>query len=68
MEQMENRLCEGDGYMGKYTHVIWDFNGTILDDVEACIRSANLLLEAHGLPALPSREAYQRHFGFPLID
>lgn len=54
--------------MGKYTHVIWDFNGTILDDVEACIRSANQLLEAHGLPTLPSKEAYQRHFGFPIID
>ena len=52
----------------KYTHLIWDFNGTLLNDVDACIQSANALLGAHGLPTLPSREQYQALFGFPVID
>lgn len=52
----------------KYTHVIWDFNGTILDDVDACIQSANTLLAAHGLPLITSKESYREVFGFPIID
>lgn len=54
--------------MQQYTHVLWDFNGTILDDVEASIESANALLERHGLPRLASTEAYRLLFGFPVID
>ena len=51
-----------------YTHLIWDFNGTLLDDVDACIQSANKLLSAHSLPPLPSKEEYRTRFGFPVID
>lgn len=54
--------------MQNYTHVLWDFNGTILDDVDASIESANALLERHGLPPIASPEAYRRLFGFPVID
>ena len=54
--------------MQKYTHVLWDFNGTLLDDVEASIESANALLERHGLPRIGSTEEYRRLFGFPIID
>lgn len=52
----------------RYTHVIWDFNGTLLDDVDACIASANRLLTAYALPTLPSVEEYRARFGFPIID
>ncbi len=54
--------------MKVYTHVIWDFNGTILDDLACCIESANDLLSAHGLPRLGSVEEYRAKFGFPIID
>lgn len=54
--------------MQKYTHVIWDFNGTLLNDVGACIQSANRLLAAHGLPLIESVESYRSVFGFPIID
>lgn len=54
--------------MKSYTHVIWDFNGTLLDDVLACIDSANQLLAAHNLPLLKSTEEYRSKFGFPIID
>lgn len=52
----------------KYTHLIWDFNGTILDDVEIGIESANVLLGRRGLPLMGSREEYQRLFRFPIIE
>jgi len=54
--------------MEHYTHIVWDFNGTLLDDVDACIRSANRLLKHHGLPSLSSLEDYRASFGFPIID
>ncbi len=51
-----------------YTHIIWDFNGTIYDDVDACIKSANRLLGAYGLPLVTSIEQYRSLFGFPIQD
>ena len=51
-----------------YTHLLWDFNGTLYDDVDAGIESANDLLAAHGLPRFSSREAYRMTFGFPIAD
>ena len=32
----------------KYTHVIWDWNGTLLDDVGAALKSVNAMLERRG--------------------
>lgn len=52
----------------KYTHILWDFNGTILDDVDAGIKSVNKLLSDRGLPLVESRERYHEVFGFPIID
>ena len=54
--------------MKAYTHVIWDFNGTILNDVEVGVKSANRLLRSHSLPEIPSVEAYRKLFGFPIVD
>ncbi len=48
--------------------LIWDFNGTLLDDVQLGIDAINVLLARRDLPILESREAYQRHFRFPIID
>jgi len=50
----------------KYTHVIWDFNGTILCDMQAGIRATNEMLAARALPELDSMEAYRRAFCFPI--
>ena len=50
----------------KYTHAVWDFNGTVLDDVDAGILAVNRLLEVRGLPVLTGREAYHRVFHFPI--
>lgn len=52
----------------KYSHILWDFNGTLLDDMKAGIDSTNILLDARSLPLIESVDAYRRVFGFPVID
>ncbi len=48
--------------------VIWDWNGTLLNDVEANMQVANDMLCRRALPQIPSVEEYRRHFGFPVSD
>ena len=52
----------------KYTYCIWDFNGTILDDVELGIYAINELFKAHGMEKRIEREEYCAKFDFPIID
>lgn len=47
--------------------IIWDFNGTILDDLILCLNIINQMLVKRNLPML-SRESYQAEFDFPVID
>lgn len=54
--------------MKKYTDILWDFNGTLLDDVQIGIDSVNVLLEKRGLKTLESKEEYRRVFGFPIKE
>jgi phosphoglycolate phosphatase len=48
-------------------HVIWDWNGTLLDDVQACVDAINVLLARRSLPTV-TRAEYARVFGFPVRD
>ena len=50
----------------KYTHILWDFNGTIFDDVDASRRATNVLLEARGLKQIETVEQLQERFCFPV--
>ena len=52
----------------KYDHILWDFNGTILDDVETGIRAVNTLLAARSLPVIRSKEQYRSLFRFPIVE
>lgn len=52
----------------EYSHILWDFNGTILDDVGICMETINLLLSRRGLATLETRAEYQGHFRFPIED
>ena len=52
----------------KYTHVIWDWNGTLLDDVERSIATINIMLRRRGMKMLKGREEYRGVFGFPVIE
>ena len=53
--------------MNRYSHVIWDWNGTLLDDVRFNLSVINTMLEKRGLPPLDSLEAYRAVFSFPII-
>ena len=52
----------------KHTHVIWDFNGTLLNDVDIGIQSINVLLAERGLNTLSSAEEYREVSGFPVVE
>ena len=53
--------------MSPIRHVIWDFNGTLLDDVDCCVATLNTLLAERALPAV-TRMQYLERFGFPVRD
>ena len=46
--------------------IIWDWNGTILDDALVCQTIANIMLQERGIPTLPDMDAYRAVFGFPI--
>jgi phosphoglycolate phosphatase len=50
-----------------YRHVIWDWNGTLLDDKWLCIESISSLLLARNLPPI-DEERYSEIFRFPVKD
>ena len=52
----------------KYTYCIWDFNGTIFDDIGASIAAVNTLLAERGIKTFDSKEEYHKVFDFPIID
>ena len=49
----------------KYRHVIWDWNGTLLDDAWLCREIMNGQLRQRGLPTM-SEERYEAVFDFPV--
>jgi len=51
----------------KYKHIIWDWNGTLLDDVDLCIEVMNSLLEKRKIPLL-DKPRYREVFDFPVRD
>lgn len=48
-------------------YIIWDWNGTLLDDVSLNLDILNRLLGQEGLPSL-SPAQYRAAFGFPIRD
>lgn len=48
--------------------VCWDWNGTLLDDVDIARTAMNSVLREHSLPVLPDRAAYRSVFGFPVRE
>lgn len=47
--------------------IIFDFNGTLLDDVDLCLKILNMLCESHHLPKV-SMEKYKEVFTFPVSN
>lgn len=50
----------------KYTHVIWDWNGTLLDDIGASLASVNDMLAKRGEPPM-DKNRYKECMGTPII-
>ena len=53
--------------INNYKHIIWDWNGTLLNDVDYCRRIINRILVENSLPEL-SLEKYRQIFTFPVQD
>jgi len=53
--------------MDKITTIIWDWNGTLLNDTGICIESINSMLAKRNLEAL-SKTRYREIFTFPVQD
>ncbi len=49
----------------KYKHVIWDWNGTVLDDLDLCVDVANNLFNKKEIPTL-TVEKYKSIFTIPV--
>lgn len=47
--------------------ILWDFNGTILDDLDICIRIEDKMLKDHGYEGI-TKERYLEIFEFPVIN
>ncbi len=50
------------------THIIWDWNGTLLDDAAYCLDLTDRLLRIFRLKPMETLENYRERFGFPVID
>jgi len=53
--------------MKKYRHIIWDWNGTLIDDTALCVEIMDSELKKIGLDGLTIDE-YRRKFKFPVKD
>lgn len=52
----------------KYDTVIWDFNGTLVDDAGLGIDAANKMLRARGLSEISGIDEYKERFFFPVKE
>ncbi len=54
--------------VGDISLVVWDWNGTLLDDVRVNLDTINALLTRRGIRNIDSEAEYRGGFGFPIID
>lgn len=47
-------------------YIVWDWNGTLLDDLELCFHTINQLLLEESLKPLSSLQDYRQYFQFPI--
>lgn len=52
-------------YLNRFNNIIWDWNGTLLNDVDMCVKCMNQLLEPRKIPLL-TKEIYRDVFTFPV--
>jgi phosphoglycolate phosphatase len=52
--------------INNYKHIIWDWNGTLVDDVWLVVEIMNKMLKKRHLPGIDSKK-YREIFDFPVI-
>jgi phosphoglycolate phosphatase len=68
MDYIINKEDLRGDFMAKYSHIIWDWNGTLLDDVYHCMDAMNQMLAKRGLPIMNEIADYHKVFVFPIIN
>ena len=53
--------------MSRIGHIVWDWNGTLLDDTDACVLALNDILRPRKLGPVSAAQ-YREHFCFPVYD
>ena len=51
----------------KYNHLIWDWNGTLINDTWLCVEVLNSMLDRRQMPIV-SVDTYRTQFEFPVIE
>ena len=51
--------------MRKIPHILWDWNGTLLDDTRAALDTLNIMLRRRGAPEI-GMKFYRDNFSFPV--
>jgi len=58
-------MCISIGNHSKISNIIWDWNGTLMDDLELCIKVMNVSLAKRNMRLL-TKEYYREIFDFPV--
>lgn len=64
---MEFRIETSPGAARLPRHIVWDWNGTLQNDVQAAVNGINRLLEERGLPTVDV-EKHRSLFSFPVSN
>ncbi len=51
----------------KYKNIIWDYNGTIIDDAQLAVDAENIVLDSYGLPKIDI-DFYLRECEMPIVN
>lgn len=51
-----------------YSHIIWDWNGTLFDDAGWCLTVVNNMLSKRNMKPFGNISEYRAVFSFPIID
>ena len=52
----------------RYSYILWDWNGTLLNDVDWCVKQINRMLAKRNKRVLNNISEYHAAFCFPIID
>ncbi|MBA7517770.1 Phosphoglycolate phosphatase [subsurface metagenome] len=53
--------------LSKYKHIIWDWNGTLINDIWLVVEIMNKMLKKRNMPGIDLKK-YREIFDFPVID